>query len=122
MQCALVGRQRVGGGGVQGEVGPAILERDACAVHYITAAEATIVALDERDGVALFIRRAHVDGVAGNGAWDSRGTRALWVDVCPALVQKCGREQFAWVDAHMREIGEVTVTVGERQLFCLDRG
>src|SRR5438034_10217383 len=42
----------------------AILKHEAESRHYDPAAHAAVIALNERDHIALIVRRAHVDGVA----------------------------------------------------------
>src|SRR5437879_10926710 len=65
MERTLARCQRVRREGIEREVGAAILQGDAGAVYHIAAAEAAIVALDQRDGVALLVGGTEIDRVAG---------------------------------------------------------
>src|SRR5262245_64647134 len=68
VQSALARGEGVGGSRVEREVGAAVVERDAGVVHDVATAKAAVVALDQGDGVALGVRGAQVDGVAGECA------------------------------------------------------
>ena len=111
---------------LQREARAAILQAEAAIARHDAAAEALVVAVDERAGVALAVHRAEVDRVrpAGQRARLSgrcQIDRRVRLDE-PAPLRRVGLAQQP-LDRHRgaRRIGHVGPRVGERQPNRLDR-
>ena len=107
--------QTVVTGGVQGEVGPPVLQGDGRAGDGHAGAEGGVVALNEGDHVARFIGGTQMDGAAAAGV-PGFGLQGLVRDEGPAGGQIVGAEQLIHCGLHVAEVGHIGLGVGKGQL------
>ena len=100
---------------VEREVRAAVLERDARPRHGDTRAEGGVVALDERDHVALAVGGAEIDGAAAVRVARPRLQRAGG-DERAAGGEIGGIQQLADLSFHIAWVGDVGPRVGKGQL------
>ena len=101
--------------GVEREVCAAVLERDARPRHGDARAEGGVIALDERDHVALAVSGAEIDGAAAVRVARPRLQRAVG-DERAARGEIGGIQQLADLSFHIARVGDVGPRVGKGQL------
>jgi hypothetical protein len=115
---SIAGLEAVGMGGIEREIGAAVLQHDAGASRHQAGAERAVEALDQRGRIALAIDGSDINGVAGEAAMGRHlvpAQRAGGIDQPAGLPRIVLRDQP--FDRHVGkgQIGEhgVAVAIGD---------
>ena len=115
----LAGGQAVGVLGLQREVVAPVVQANAGARHHHARAKTHVIALDERDHVALAVGSAQVHRAAARRL-AGQGQAGALANEGAALVGVAVAEQVGHRDAHVGRVGNVGQAVGKSQLDGLN--
>ena len=113
-------RHHVGAVVRQAEAVAAVLQADAEFGLDAARAKAQVVALDEADHHAAFVRRRQVDGAALRLQAGPEILRLVHADESGTRLQVRGIEHLRGAHRHPRRLGHGPVNVGKGQLYGLD--